>query len=413
MTTKRRSLNIQKDSLFGGSGIGQQLDDDAAHAGEGTIMSIPLDAIELDEKNARTEGKLTIEQIIAHRSGATDLATLTDKSQLAFFEDLVQLSNALTHHGQFDPILVYEVRQHFGDAPRYKNLGGERRILASYLAGKKTIRATVRPRPENPLVERALALMHNTQRRELSTREKILGIKDVIDLYESIHGRFPNGKELQDVIHEDYRSCARYLRYVTGPSAVLSAIRAGRINSVRAIEYVMVAGLEQDLCRPVAALVAGDDLPCLLERPGFGLMRRCDDLGRYEGGGGGHCTFHCLSCRCNGLMGADALGCTVMGVNLRAATCCGAASILILADSSYGAILAKTLRPRSPDLPDGGDLRVGPGDERCRTRPHRRFRAHMADFHGLRSGQGDRGRARVPEAAAGRGWARQGLRPRP
>lgn len=95
---------------------------------------------------------------------------------------LQELAVSIEEHGLLQPILVYEDSK---DTSSYYLLAGERRLRASKLANKKTIKAIIVDIQENQL--RELALVENIQREDLNPIELAQSYKELIEDYGITH----------------------------------------------------------------------------------------------------------------------------------------------------------------------------------------------------------------------------------
>lgn len=100
------------------------------------------------------------------------------------FDDasLQELATSIEEHGLLQPILVYEDSK---DREHYFLIAGERRLRASKLANKDSIKAIVVDVQEKKL--RELALIENIQREDLNPIDLARSYKELIDDYGITH----------------------------------------------------------------------------------------------------------------------------------------------------------------------------------------------------------------------------------
>lgn len=95
---------------------------------------------------------------------------------------LQELAVSIEEHGLLQPILVYEDSK---NADHYFLIAGERRLRASKLAKKESIKAIVVDVQEEKL--RELALIENIQREDLNPIDLAQSYKELIEDYEITH----------------------------------------------------------------------------------------------------------------------------------------------------------------------------------------------------------------------------------
>ena len=111
---------------------------DQEHLGEGRLETLPITTIHPAEANPRYVGRISDEEIRAHREARIDLSQETGERE-KFFHGVRELADSIEKRGLLQPIVVREEQQGF------RVLAGERRLLAHILLGKERIRAIVRP----------------------------------------------------------------------------------------------------------------------------------------------------------------------------------------------------------------------------------------------------------------------------
>lgn len=143
----------------------------AAHnySGELRIEAVSLRKIELDPENPR-DLILTFD----------DLYNGLDKSDPHYirkFEEknsLTTLSNSIQEQGIINPILVYK------HGERYRLIAGERRTLASILAGKSEVQAKILDKKPSELKISLLQWMENVERKDLSLGERLKNLEKIV-----------------------------------------------------------------------------------------------------------------------------------------------------------------------------------------------------------------------------------------
>src|SRR5688572_15169960 len=142
---------------------------------------LPLSRIELDPDNPR---KLAI--------SLSDVQNGLNKNDEGYdrkfteLEKLQELAHTIESSGVINPIVVYKR----GEA--YRVVAGERRCLASILAGKNEIDARVFNEKPKEFELKLVQWIENTAREDLSLDERMGNIRDILSAYQ---GR-PDQKEV-------------------------------------------------------------------------------------------------------------------------------------------------------------------------------------------------------------------------
>jgi ParB family chromosome partitioning protein len=147
------------------------------NAGVYRNVVLPLSRIELDPDNPR---KLAI-TLADVRQGLNknDLLYVRKSEEL---ERLTELATTIKSSGVINPIVVYKL----GEA--YRVVAGERRCLASILAGKQEIEARVFNEKPKGFALKLVQWIENTAREDLNLDERINNIRDILHEYQHQHG---------------------------------------------------------------------------------------------------------------------------------------------------------------------------------------------------------------------------------
>jgi len=142
-------------------------------------------------------------------------------------EKLKELSESIKEHGLLQPIVVIRKKNH------YILIAGERRLRASKLAEKDTIRAIIADISLDNL--RELALMENIQRENLNPIELALSLNELIEKYNVTHDK------LAEIIHKSRTYVTNVLRLLNLTEFTQDKISEGMISSGHA---KVLVGLE-------------------------------------------------------------------------------------------------------------------------------------------------------------------------
>ncbi len=146
----------------------------AAHdySGELRVEVIPLKRIEVDPENPR-DLALTYED--ANHGIAKSDPQFERKEQEV--ESLRGIANSIRDQGIINPIVVYK----FGE--KYRLVAGERRTLASIIAGKTDIQAKILDSKPTELKISLLQWIENVERSDLSLWERLKNLEKIVVAY--------------------------------------------------------------------------------------------------------------------------------------------------------------------------------------------------------------------------------------
>lgn len=150
-------------------------------------------------------------------------------------ESLQELASSIEEHGLLQPIIVYE-----GDKEgKYFLIAGERRLRASKLAGKDSIKAIIVDIKEEKL--RELALIENIQREDLNPIDLAHSYKELISSYGITH------EELAKRLSKSRTQITNTLRLLELSEAVQQYILENKITQGHAKILVTLPAKEQEL----------------------------------------------------------------------------------------------------------------------------------------------------------------------
>jgi len=131
-------------------------------------------------------------------------------------EQLAELAASIGRHGVLQPILVVRT------ADGFQLVAGERRVLASRLAGRSTIPAQVKELDAKTIL--AVALVENVQRAELDPVEKARALARLREEFGATQ------EELAKEIGVSRAQVANLLRLLALPAGVQEAISKGQLS---------------------------------------------------------------------------------------------------------------------------------------------------------------------------------------
>jgi ParB family chromosome partitioning protein len=182
----------------------------AAHnyTGELRVEAITLKRIEMDPENPR-DLVLTFDDLFngLDKNDKDYNRKVEEKASLA------SLANSINEQGIINPVMVYK----FGD--KYRLIAGERRSLASIIAGKMEVQAKILDSKPNELKVSLLQWMENVERKDLSLWERLRNLEKIVSAFAE-----SNGLELRAVSPTDLgRLLGCSLPHAMNYSAALNA----------------------------------------------------------------------------------------------------------------------------------------------------------------------------------------------
>lgn len=147
------------------------------YSGELRVDVIPIKKIDLDPENPR-DFAITIYDI---KNGIDNSDPNKTRKQNEL-NSLQSISNSIKVQGIINPITVYK----HGD--QYRLISGERRTLASILAGKTDVQAKILDEKPSQLKISLLQWIENIERSDLSLWERLTNIERIVEAYAQTNG---------------------------------------------------------------------------------------------------------------------------------------------------------------------------------------------------------------------------------
>jgi ParB family transcriptional regulator, chromosome partitioning protein len=226
----------------------------AAHnySGELRVEAISLKKIELDPDNPR--------DLILTFADILDGIAKTDKDYMrktAEKASLQSLAHSIKEQGIINPVVVYK------HADKYRLIAGERRTLASLLAGKPDIQAKILESKPDELKISLLQWLENVERKDLSLWERLKNLEKMLASLASV-----KKLQVQDISATDLSrllGCSlphamNYLAVLNADSKVKELIQHNKIKNLEKaalIASIKSIGIKQNA---IDACVAGATL---------------------------------------------------------------------------------------------------------------------------------------------------------
>lgn len=150
------------------------------------------------------------------------------------FEMLKSLSQSIADYGVLQPLVVSKLDSHddFGQRSDFQLIAGERRLIASKMAGLKEVPVIVRDATSQEKLE--LSIIENVQREDLNPIEKALA-------YKQLEREFNlSQKEIARICAKSRVAITNTLRLLKLPDDIQQSIREGKITEGHAKAILMV-----------------------------------------------------------------------------------------------------------------------------------------------------------------------------
>jgi len=211
---------------------------------------IALSRIELDPENPRNL-LITVEDI---KQGLS-LADGTAKDKQEELNRLTGLAETIKKQGLINPVVVYK----FGE--KYRLVAGERRFLASLLAGKDDIQARVLNQKPDGLELRLLQWVENTEREDLSLKDRIGNVMAIVDEHKKQNLTAPiTATLLRELISISLPQATAYIAVLNAPKDVIEEINLGKINNLDKAAYLAKIHEEHIRRKAIEAIITGTNL---------------------------------------------------------------------------------------------------------------------------------------------------------
>lgn len=203
------------------------------YAGELSIEVLPLEKIELDPDNRR-ELTLTLDDAL---SGIKTNDPDYDKKKQDW-KSLESLAKTIKDNKLINPISVYRY------ANKCRLIAGERRTLASAIAGKKEIIARISNQRPVGTKLRILQWIENNERSDLSLYERILSLEDIVREHfkenKQEDGKL-TAKLLSDLTAVSPTQARRYIIVLNSNGKIREGIKSGKLENIKLIELICSA----------------------------------------------------------------------------------------------------------------------------------------------------------------------------
>lgn len=229
------------------------------YAGELNIEVLPLKNIELDPENKR-DLILTLFDAI----NGIDNADPDYERKKQDWKSLESLAKTIKDDQLINPIFVYR----YGNKCRL--IAGERRTLASAIAGKNEIIARIASQRPVGTKLRVLQWIENNERADLSLAERIESLESIIKEYVTENSMSDvkekiTAKQLGDLTGMSVTQARRYLLILQSSLEIKRAIAQGQLENIKLIELICSIKNSKHQDELLAAAISGISFEAVLK----------------------------------------------------------------------------------------------------------------------------------------------------
>jgi ParB family chromosome partitioning protein len=211
---------------------------------------LPLSRIELDPENPR---KLTIDLMDVREGVRPDDPQFQRKH--AELEKLKELAHTIKSSGVINPVVVYKRGE------LYRVVAGERRCLASILAGKQEIEARVFNEKPKGFDLKLIQWIENTAREDLTLDERLGNVREIINEYQQQNGEIEvNATLLKNITGLSLSQTTYYIAAMNAPQDVQVEIQNGNIRNLDKAALLANVASQEIRQRAIEACVNGSSL---------------------------------------------------------------------------------------------------------------------------------------------------------
>lgn len=230
-----------------------------SYAGELAIEVIPLDKIELDPDNKR--------DLLLTLSDAVNGINSTDPHLERKKEDwksLESLAKTIQNDQLINPIFVYR----YGNKCRL--IAGERRTLASAIAGKKEIIARIASQRPIGTRLKILQWVENNERSELGLAERISSLEAILAEYflerkENTDMNKITSRILSDLTGISITQSRRYLLILQCLPEIRTAINEAKLENIKLIELICSAKCKEQQLELLSKAITGSSFEAIVK----------------------------------------------------------------------------------------------------------------------------------------------------
>ena len=252
MTKKRKSLKelyAEKNSIL--DGVADVITMKEENTGiDLHLKAIDCRAIKIDTNQRRLP--LSPSDIAVNGEFAAKKNNHNFNEKKAVYESLIPMSASIKENGLQNPISVYSHKGAF-----YLK-SGQRRLLASLIAGKKTILARTSDQREKGYDLEITQWIENFHREGLSTKDMLAAIKNMAALWQQKEGKPITAGELGKALYCSKGQASKYFSLLQAPVDITNAIENGQLTSIRKAYELTRIGDERERKMLLKGIILGE-----------------------------------------------------------------------------------------------------------------------------------------------------------
>lgn len=224
--TKRKAFGISRDL---NEGISQTINAVKNNAGQLRYEIIPLVKIKLDPQNPRKLA-LTIKEVQPESTLAPEDPMFEQKRKE--LESLKSLASSIKKQGVRNAVEVYK------DGIDYRLISGERRVLASILAGKEDVQARIVDVKPCEFDIRYLQWIENIEREDLCIWDRIENVRQLIATHTQMTQTQVTATVLKEILGCSLPHAMTYLAVVNAPADIQDLLRDNIITNLEKAAFL-------------------------------------------------------------------------------------------------------------------------------------------------------------------------------
>lgn len=247
------------------------------YAGELSIEVLPLDKVELDPENNR---ELTL--TLSDAMNGIDRADPDYDRKKQDWKSLESLAKTIKDDQLINPIFVYR----FGNKCRL--IAGERRTLASAIAGKNEIIARIASQRPVGTKLRVLQWIENNERSDLNLAERVASIEAILKEYcieNNNEQEKITAKLLGDLTGMSITQSRRYLLILESKPEIKKAIQENKLENIKLIELICSIKNSENQRELLNAAISGQSFEAIVQLKKeleFGEKKKKEKRGRKK-----------------------------------------------------------------------------------------------------------------------------------
>lgn len=175
------------------------------------------------------------------------------------WEALKELAESIKRVGVRNAIEVYK------EGTKYRIISGERRFLASILAGQKYVPARISDKPDEFKL-RYMQWVENINRQDLSLWEKYNNLLSISGSYQSVETVPFSAQVLTKLLGVSDAQAHRYFCLLSADKSVIDLVKQGRLTNLKVVQEIVCIKNKAEREKMIASLQASSENMTSLSR---------------------------------------------------------------------------------------------------------------------------------------------------